>query len=80
MVRARLEEAGVQPPVAETPQGVQIAVRENEDARWLFAMNFSGKPVSICLPAGMDALSERPICGETQLPVNGVVVLKMQKN
>lgn len=78
--RARLEEAGVQPPVAEPPQGVQIAVRENEDARWLFAMNFSGKPVSICLPAGMDALSERPICGETQLPVNGVVVLKMQKN
>ena len=54
------------------PAGVQLARRGD----FLFAMNFSGAPARLDLPRGTDALTGAPAGGETELPVNGIKVIR----
>jgi len=71
-----LPENGVEPLVANLPTGVQAASRENENGRFLFVMNFTGRPVSIELPAGEDMLTGAAVGGTTELPVYGVRIIR----
>ena len=47
--------------------------------RLKFVMNFARKPVQVTLPAGMDALTGEAVCGNADLPANGIYVLKVQE-
>ena len=54
------------------PEGIQVVRR----GPYLFAMNFSGKTSRVELPYGTDMLSGRQEGGLTDLPVNGVIVIR----
>ena len=71
--RAVFDEIGVNPLVDGLPSGVQVAQRGDT----LFAMNFTGGPVTVALPKGTDALTGEDIGGETELGVNGILVVRL---
>ena len=58
--------------IPKLPDGVDVARRGD----WLFVMNFSGKPVTVALPGGTDALTGESMGGEMTLGVNGFCALK----
>lgn len=74
-----LDQAGVKRLIENLPTGVQVATREGENGKYLFVMNFARKPVQVTLPAGMDALTGEAVCGNADLPANGIYVLKVQE-
>lgn len=74
---ARVPESGIEPIIADLPVGVQTATREGENGKYLFVMNFSGKPAEVHLPEGIDALTGEKTVGRTYLKVNGVSILKI---
>ena len=65
--RERLAEAGVAPLVENLPDGVAVSSRVGKDGRYLFAMNFSGRPARVRLPDGENALTGERAGGETEL-------------
>lgn len=75
--RRRLAEAGVEPLCADLPDGVEVSSRASASGRYLFAMNFSGKPARIRLPVGTDMLTGEAAGGDTALGVNGVAVIRV---
>lgn len=54
------------------PRGVQVERRGGVT----FVMNFSDAPVRVSLPSGTDALTGETLGGETELPVNGIRVVR----
>ena len=75
--RERLAEAGVAPLVENLPDGVAVSSRVGKDGRYLFAMNFSGRPARVRLPDGENTLTDGERAGgETELGVNGVAVIR----
>ncbi len=74
-----LDQAGVKRLIENLPTGVQVTTREGENGKYLFVMNFARKPVQVTLPAGMDALTGEAVCGNADLPANGIYVLKVQE-
>ena len=50
---------------------------EGENGKYLFVMNFSGKPAEVNLPEGIDALTGEKTVGKTCLKVNGVAIVKI---
>ena len=75
--RRRLAEAGVEPLCADLPDGVEVSSRASASGRYLFAMNFSGKPARIRLPVGTDMLTGEAAGGDTALGVNGIAVIRV---
>ena len=66
-----LKRAGVAPLLPDIPRGVDVSSRGD----WLFVMNFSGKPVTMDLPRGMDALTGQSLGGPREMAPNAIIVL-----
>ena len=77
--RSRLAEAGVAPLIRDLPAGVQAASRAGADGRYLFVMNFSGKPVQVQLPEGVNLLTGAAAGGTAELEVNGAAVVRIKE-
>ena len=77
--RSRLAEAGVAPLIRDLPTGVQVASRAGADGRYLFVMNFSGKPVQVQLPEGMNLLTGAATGETAELAVNGAAVVRIKE-
>ena len=67
-----LDEAGVDRLLTESQAGVLAASRGGA----VFVMNFTGRPAKVSLPEGTDALTGENIGGETELPVNGIRIVR----
>ena len=67
-----LDEAGVDRLLKESQAGVLAASRGGA----VFVMNFTGRPAKVSLPEGTDALTGENIGGETELPVNGIRIVR----
>jgi beta-galactosidase len=63
---------------AELPEGVTAQVRQGNDQRFVFLLNFSRKPQEIRLPGAgyVDAISGETMVGSVKLPADGVIVLR----
>jgi beta-galactosidase len=72
-------EAAVRPPLA-APAGVQVLLRENERARFLFLLNHTRETVELRDAAltGRELLTETDCAGELSLPPRGVAVLEQR--
>ncbi|MBR6889791.1 MAG: beta-galactosidase [Clostridia bacterium] len=72
--KAVFSRAGVVPLIENLPSGVDVCRRGD----MLFVMNFTGKPVTVTLPAGEDALTGERVGGATALPVNGLKAVRVE--
>jgi beta-galactosidase len=74
-----LLEAGVEPLIADLPEGVEVTMRMNGDRRLLFVQNYMDQPVSIArIPAGADLLDGgKPVQGGLSLEGYGCAVIQL---
>ena len=42
-------------------------------------MNFTGAPIEVALPSGVDALTGEPVSGRAALPVNGFRIVRLSR-
>ena len=75
-----LADAGIESLIANLPVGVQAVTREGENGKFLFVMNFTRRPAQAELPCGVDALTGEAVGGCTELPVNGIRIVKCQED
>ena len=70
-----LRPAGIEPLVAELPEGLELSLRESEDRRLLFVLNTTHEPIGLPdLPAGTALIDDSD---DGSLPAYGVVVVKL---
>ena len=74
-----LVKSGVQPLIAELPEGVEISLRRSEQHRLLFVLNTRDEPADVQgLPAAYDLLSENQVkSGKLVLGGYGCAVLEL---
>ncbi|MFN8371359.1 MAG: beta-galactosidase [Anaerolineae bacterium] len=74
-----LRQANITPPLT-VPTGVSVQVREGEDQRYLFLMNFSQQSQQISVGAGFhDALIDKPAAEALVLAPYGMAILVQEK-
>jgi len=74
-----VDKSGIRRLIENLPTGVQVTTREGENGKFMFVMNFAHKPVQVALPEGCDALTGECMGGVTELPVNGIRIIKVQE-
>lgn len=72
-------DAGIEPLIADLPEGVEVTMRMNEDRRLLFIQNYTDKPARIShVPAGADLLDAgKPVDGALALEGYGCAVVQL---
>ena len=69
---------GTYADVIEVPECVEIAVREKEDRKYLFVLNFASDEVTVTLKAPVyEMLTELTESGAITLPKYGVKVYRL---
>ena len=71
-----LKECGVKTIAEQLPEGVLVSRRQKGNESFTFYMNFSGKAQMLFDLRGCDMLSNKSINGSTELPMNGILILK----
>jgi len=74
-----VSQTGMTRLVENLPIGVQVTTREGENGKYLFAMNYTRHAVKVQLPSGVNALTGEAVGGETDLGINGVIIVKVQE-
>jgi len=74
LMREILEDLGLKD--IKYPNEVEVAIREKEDKRFIFLMNFSGKSCKVSLAREyMDLVAEKRVYGKVKVEPFGVLVL-----
>ena len=72
------EERGLQAPLA-TPEGVEVTMRESDEAEFVFVLNGSGEERLIDVGDGRrELISDRIVAGEVSLEPLGVMILRQE--
>lgn len=74
VLRRALRDAGL--PDDVLPDGVEYHCRRSGTERWHFYLNTAAESRRVRLPAGVDALTGKPVGGEEELPALGVAVVR----
>ena len=75
LLHRMLHEAGVQPPLPDLPEGVQISIREGRGERYVILLNHGSRSRSVPLPDGL-TIEVGDGAGTVELPAFGVAVLR----
>ena len=67
----------IPPVLADLPYGVHADVRVNENGRFLFVQNYAAQPQTVRMPQGVNVISGEAVGGEMQLPVHGILIVKV---
>jgi beta-galactosidase len=72
-------EAGIEPLIADLPEGVEVTMRMNADRRLLFIQNYTDKPTVLShVTAGVDLLDAgKPVDGHLSLDGYGCAVVQL---
>ncbi len=77
LARCAIERAGVA-PLPETPEGVEVAARDQDGLRYLFLLNHTAEPKTVPLPEpGRDLLAGATIRNSLSLAPHGVAILEI---
>lgn len=77
LIGGLLKEAGIRPPIAELPDGVEAVVRHGKESRYLFLINHTDREASLTKPQDGEVTIGQAASDKFSLPGRDLAVLRL---